>query len=101
MQNRVPKRGKMCAGNPTPNNTTGSETEKVPKLSDRPTGFLKNSIFDILALYEHDYREADGKRVHDYRCRRCALTVRLNGLRNQFEVLLREVNDTIGQMRSE
>jgi hypothetical protein len=91
----------MREENPAPNKTTGPKTEKVPKLSDRPTGFLINSVFDILALYEHDYRDADGKRVHDYRCRLCALTVRLNGLRNQFQALVREVNETIGQMRSE
>jgi hypothetical protein len=90
----------MREENPTPNNATGPETKQA-KLNDRPTGFLRNSIFDILALYEHDFHEVDGKRVHDYRCRRCALTVRLNGLRNQFQALIREVNETIGQMPSD
>jgi hypothetical protein len=80
MPNGVPKRGTMREENPTTNNTTGQKTEEVPKLSDRPTGFLRNSLFDILAQYEHDYREVDGNRVHDYRCRRCAMTVRLIGL---------------------
>jgi hypothetical protein len=36
------------------------------------------------------------KEVHSYLCRRCALTVKLNGLRNQFLALIREVNETIG-----
>jgi len=88
----------MREESPTPNHATGPETEQVPKLNDRPIGFLRNSLFDILALYEHDYREADGKRVHDYRCRRCALTVRLNGLRNQVEAFIRDIKEAIGEM---
>ena len=70
----------MLEENLTPDNTTGSKAGEVLKISDRPTGFPKNSLFDIVVLYEHDYRELDGKRVHDYHCRRCALTVRLNVL---------------------
>jgi hypothetical protein len=89
----------MREENPTSNNPTGTRAEQAAKVSDRPTGFLRNSLFDILALYEHDYREADGMRVHDYRCRRCALTVRLNGLRNQVEALIRDVKEAIGEMR--
>lgn len=88
----------MREENPTSNNTNRPKTEKVPKLNNRPTGFLNDSIFDNLALYEHDYSEVDGTRIHDYKCRRCAVTVRLNGLRNKVQVLLREVNEIIGQM---
>jgi hypothetical protein len=95
----VPKRGAMREENPTPDNTTGTKAGEVPKVTDRSTVFLKNSLFDIVALYEHDYGEADGKRVHDYRCRRCALTVRLNGLRNEIQALIRDVRDAIGEMR--
>jgi hypothetical protein len=98
MPNGLPKRGTMREENPTPNNTTGPKTEKVPKLSDRPTGIPRDSIFDNLALYEHDYREVNGTRIHDYQCRRCALTVRLNGLRNKLQILVREVNQIVGQM---
>jgi hypothetical protein len=101
MPNCIPKRGTVREENPTPNNTSDPKTEEVTKLNDRPTGFLRNSIFDILAHYEHDYREVDGKRIHDYLCRRCALTVRLNGLRNQVQALVREVNEVLGQMRSD
>ena len=90
----------MREENPTTDNTTGSETAK-DKLEDLTARLTRNSLLDILAQYEHDYREADGKRIHDYRCRRCALTVRLNGLRNQIQALLREVNETLGQMPAE
>jgi hypothetical protein len=91
----------MCEENPTPSNTTGPKTEKVAKSDDRPTGFLRDSIFDILSLYEHDYRELDSRRVHDYLCRRCALTVRLNGLRNELQAVIREVDRIIGEMHSD
>jgi hypothetical protein len=99
MPNGFPKRGTMREENPTTDHSTGSQAEQAAKVSNRPTGFLKNSPFDIVALYEHDYREVDGKRVHGYRCRRCALTVRLNGLRNQVEALIRDVKQAVGEMR--
>jgi hypothetical protein len=99
MPNGLPKRGIMREEKPTPDNTTGSNAGEVPKVADRRTVFLKNSLFDIVALYEHDFREEDGKRTHDYRCRRCALTVRLNGLRNEIQALIRNVKDAIGEMR--
>jgi hypothetical protein len=88
----------MREENPTPNNSTGPKTAK-DKLEDLNARLTRNSLFDTLAEYEHDYRETDGKRVHDYRCRRCALTVRLNGLRNQVQALIRDVKDAIGEMR--
>jgi hypothetical protein len=91
----------MREENQTTDNTTGPVTEEVPKLGRRPTGFLSNSLFDILGEYEHDFRDADGKRIHDYRCRRCALTVRLNGLRNQIQALIRDVSGAIGEMRED
>jgi hypothetical protein len=37
-------------------------------------------------------------KVHSYLCRRCALTVRLNGLHNQILTLVRDVKETIGEM---
>jgi hypothetical protein len=58
-----------------------------------------DTIWNAIAAFEHDYREVDGKRVHDYRCCRCALTVRLNGLRNQIQALIRDVKEAIGEMR--
>jgi hypothetical protein len=98
MPNGLPKRGTVREENPTPDNTAGSETEKV-KLDDPNERIIRNSLFDILSRYPRDYRDAEGKRVHDYRCRRCALTVRLNGLRNQFQALIRDVKETVGEMR--
>jgi hypothetical protein len=88
----------MREENPTPNNTTGPETAKS-KLEDLTRRLTRDSLFDILAEYEHDYRDTHGRRVHDYRCRRCALTVRLNSLRNQIHSLIRDVKETIGEMR--
>ena len=88
----------MREDDPTANKTTGPKTAKG-KLEDLTAQLTRNSLFDILAQYEHDYRDVDGKRVHGYRCRRCALTVRLNGLRNQVESLIRDVKDAIGEMR--
>ena len=90
----------MCEENPTPNNTAGPKTAKG-KLEDLTARLTRNSLFDILAQYEHDYREADGKRIHDYRCRRCALTVRLNGLRNRVQALIRDVKEAIGEMQDD
>jgi hypothetical protein len=54
----------MREENPSPNNTTGPKTAK-DKLEDLNARLTRNSLFDILAEYEHDYREADGKRIHD------------------------------------
>ena len=88
----------MRKENPTTDRKAGPETAKG-MLEDLNTRLTRNSLFDILAEYEHDYREADAKRVHDYRCRRCAITVRLNGLRNQVQALIRHVSDIIGEMR--
>jgi hypothetical protein len=90
----------MPEENSTPNNSTGPKTAKVT-LEDLNTRLTRNSLFDILGEYEHDYRDTDGKRIHDYRCRRCALTVRLNGLRNQIHSLIRDVKETIGEMRDD
>jgi hypothetical protein len=97
MQNRIPKRGTMCEENPTPYNAAGPEAKKV-SLEEINKRLIRNSLFDILSRFPHDFRKEGGKEVHSYLCRRCALTVRLNGLRYQFQALIREVNDTIGEM---
>jgi hypothetical protein len=51
-----------------------------------------------LSRFPHDYRKDGEQDVHSYLCRRCALTVRLNGLRNQVLALVRDVKETIGEM---
>lgn len=58
--------------------------------------------FDLLTtleLYEHEYREENGKRVHSHQCRRCALTVRLMDLKKQAAHLLREIELSIGEVK--
>jgi hypothetical protein len=87
----------MREENPTPNNTTGSKTKKV-KLDDPNVRIIRNSLFDILSRFPHDCRKDGEKEFHSYLCRRCALTVRLNGLRNQILALVRDVKETIGEM---
>jgi hypothetical protein len=87
----------MREENPTTNNTDRPETEKV-KLDDPNVRAIRNSLFDILSRYPHDYRKDGEKEVHSFLCRRCALTVRLNGLRNQILALVRDVKETIGEM---
>jgi hypothetical protein len=54
-------------------------------------------LFHLLESLEHDYREEHGQKVHWYDCRRCALTVRLNGLRGQILSLLRDIEFAIGE----
>jgi hypothetical protein len=54
-------------------------------------------LFHHLRSLEHDYREEDGKLVHDCGCRRCALTVRLNHFRMQILKLLRDIEFAIGE----
>jgi translation initiation factor 2 beta subunit (eIF-2beta)/eIF-5 len=100
MPNSVPKRGTMREEDPTPNNTAGPETKKVSleKINKR---LIRNSLFDILSRFPHDYRRDGEKEVHSYLCRRCALTVRLNGLRNQILTLVRDVKETIGEMQDD
>jgi hypothetical protein len=71
---------------------------KQAKLDDPNDRIIRNSLFDILSRYPHDYRKDGEKEVHSYLCRRCALTVRLNGLRNQIQALIRDVKETIGEM---
>jgi hypothetical protein len=100
MPNGVPKRGAMCEENPTPDNTTGPKAKKI-NLKELNRRVIRDSLFDQLARYPHDTQEVDGKQVHDYHCRRCAMTVRLNGLRNQFQVLVRGINEALGQMQSD
>ena len=54
-------------------------------------------LFHLVQSLEHDYREEHGKQVHAYGCRRCALTVRLNGFRVQIQKLLRDIEFSIGE----
>jgi len=90
----------MREENPTADNTTGQKTEKI-SLDELNRRAIRDSLFDILSRYPHDSRDEDGRAVHDGHCRRCALTVRLNGLRNRFHALIREVNEALGQMSSD
>ena len=54
-------------------------------------------LFHLVQSLEHDYKEDKGKQVHAHTCRRCALTVRLNGFRGQILVLLRDIEFAIGE----
>ena len=54
-------------------------------------------LFHLIHSLEHDYKEEKGKKVHAYGCRRCALTVRLNGFRVQILKLLRDIEFAIGE----
>jgi hypothetical protein len=61
-----------------------------------------NTQFDLLStleLYEHEYGEEDGKRVHFHLCRRCALTAHLLDLKKQASHLLREIERAIGELK--
>ncbi len=53
----------MREENPSSNDATGPARSK-DTLEDLTARLTRNSLFDILAQYEHDYREVDGKRVH-------------------------------------
>ena len=54
-------------------------------------------LFHLVHSLEHDYREENGKKVHAHECRRCALTVRLNGFKGQILKLLRDIEFAIGE----
>jgi len=54
-------------------------------------------LFHLIYSLEHDYREEKGVNVHSYDCRRCALTVRLNGFKGQILKLLRDIEFAIGE----
>jgi hypothetical protein len=54
-------------------------------------------LFHLIQSLEHDYKEEKGQKVHLYDCRRCALTVRLNGFKVQILVLLRDIEFAIGE----
>jgi hypothetical protein len=54
-------------------------------------------LFNLVYSLEHDYKEEKGQKVHSYDCRRCALTVRLNGFKSQILVLLRDIEFAIGE----
>ena len=54
-------------------------------------------LFHLIHSLEHDYKEEKGQKVHSYDCRRCALTVRLNGFKGQILCLLRDIEFAIGE----
>ena len=54
-------------------------------------------LFHLVHSLEHDYREENGKKVHAHGCRRCVLTVRLNGFKGQILKLLRDIDFAIGE----
>jgi hypothetical protein len=58
---------------------------------------LSLGLFDIIRSLEHDYKEEDGKQVHDCGCRRCALAVRLNHFKIQVGHVLRDIEFSIGE----
>jgi hypothetical protein len=58
---------------------------------------IRFDLFDLIRNFEHDYREEEGRMVHSYLCRRCALSARLNQFKIQIEHLLREIKEAIGE----
>jgi hypothetical protein len=54
-------------------------------------------LFHLIQSLEHDYTEEKGQKVHACGCRRCALTVRLNGFKVQILKLLRDIEFAIGE----
>ena len=52
---------------------------------ERPDTFLPVTVWAVLAEFDHDQRDEQGKMVHSYLCRRCRL-----------ELLLRQVMDQLG-----
>jgi len=72
--------------------------EYKAKLIDSANGvFMFTDLFHLIRSLEHDYREENGKQVHDCGCRRCALTVRLNHFKIQMVKLLRDIEFAIGE----
>ena len=54
-------------------------------------------LFHLIQSLEHDYKEEAGQKVLAYGCRRCALTVRVNGFKVQILKLLRDIEFAIGE----
>lgn len=59
--------------------------EAIMDPKDRPDSFRPITLWSILAEFDHDQREEQGKTVHSYLGRRCRL-----------ELLLRQVMDQLG-----
>jgi len=55
-----------------------------------------DDLSNLVQSLEHDYREENGKRVHAYGCRRCAISVRLSTLKKQVILLLKDIQSAIG-----
>ena len=43
-----------------------------------------NTIWNVVAAFDHDYRDDAGKKVHCYDCRRCRLELFLRQVTNQL-----------------
>jgi hypothetical protein len=56
-----------------------------------------DDLFHLVESLEHDFKEVDGEKVHTIGCRRCALTVRVNGFKVQILKLLRDIEFGIGE----
>jgi hypothetical protein len=54
-------------------------------------------LFHIIHSLDHDFKEENGRQVHAGGCRRCQLTVRLNGFKIQILHLLRDIEFSIGE----
>jgi hypothetical protein len=44
-----------------------------------------DDLFHIVASLDYDYHTERGERVHSYSCRRCAIAMRLNRLKDLVE----------------
>jgi hypothetical protein len=53
-------------------------------------------LFHIVASLNHDYREENGKQVHDYKCRRCEIVLRLTDFRSRIRRLLNDIEFNVG-----
>ena len=56
-----------------------------------------NDLFDLVHMLEHDYKEENGKQVHVFGCRRCAIALRLSSFKVQILHLLHDLDFDIGE----
>ncbi len=59
--------------------------------------FMFTDLFHLIHSLEHDFKEEKGTKVHSYDCRRCALTVWLNGFKVQILAHFRDIEFAIGE----
>jgi hypothetical protein len=55
-----------------------------------------DDLFHLVESLDHEYKEEQGKRVHAFGCRRCALSLRLSALKAQIRQLLRDIDFALG-----